>query len=98
MTSISVLSPLRLHRPPSFLRRVTRLLRVSRRSPQLVIVSGSFRVIFLAVMVTFHILTLVLMEVSFIENLLLYIVLVDFSRFFERGVPQCGGWNLSRIS
>ena len=54
----------------------------------LVMVSRSFRAVFLAVMVPFHILTLLLMEVSFIENLLLYIVLVDFSRFFERAPPM----------
>lgn len=47
----------------------------------LVLVSRSFRVVFFLVMIPFHLMTLTLMEVSFLENLLLYVVLVDFSRW-----------------
>ena len=54
----------------------------------LVLVSRWFRGMFLAVMVPFHFLTLVLMEVDFMENLLLYIVLVDFSTLFGRWAPS----------
>ena len=43
---------------------------------------------FLAVMVPFHFLTLVVMEVNFMENLLLYVVLVDLSKLFRRWVPS----------
>jgi hypothetical protein len=50
----------------------------------LVLVSRSFRGIFLAVIVPFHLATLFLMEVNFIENLLLTLVLVDFSRVLDR--------------
>ncbi len=53
----------------------------------LVLVSRRYRALFLAVMVPFHLLTFVLMEVSFIENLLLYVVLVDFSPLVERFRP-----------
>jgi hypothetical protein len=54
----------------------------------LVLVSRSFRGIFLAVMVPFHLATLLLMEVNFIENLLLTLVLVDFSRVLDRWRPS----------
>ncbi|MEQ1907992.1 MAG: hypothetical protein ABMA15_04170 [Vicinamibacterales bacterium] len=47
----------------------------------LVLVSRPFRVVFFTVMIPFHLMTLTLMEVSFLENLLLYVVLVDFSRW-----------------
>jgi hypothetical protein len=46
----------------------------------LALFSRSFRVIFFATMVPFHVLTLLLMEVSFMENLLLYALLIDASR------------------
>lgn len=57
----------------------------------LVLVSRWFRGIFLAVMIPFHLMTLLLMEVNFMENLLLYVVLVDFSRFVERWLPASSG-------
>jgi hypothetical protein len=57
----------------------------------LVLVSRRFRAVFLAVMIPFHLLTLVLMEVNFIENLLLYVVLVDFSRSVDRRLPALSG-------
>lgn len=47
----------------------------------LAVVSRTFRVVFFIVMIPFHLMTLTLMEVSFLENLLLYVVLVDFSRW-----------------
>jgi hypothetical protein len=43
----------------------------------LVLVSRRFRWLFLGVMVPFHLLTILLMEVSFAENLLLYVFFVD---------------------
>ena len=73
----------------------------------LVLVSRPFRVVFFMVMIPFHLMTLTLMEVSFLENLLLYVVLVDFSRwlpFFALGglgdrtrssLPAVGGRRLA---
>jgi hypothetical protein len=57
----------------------------------LVLVSRWWRGIFLAVMVPFHLVTLVLMEVDFMENLLLYVVLVNFSPFVDRWMPSYAG-------
>jgi hypothetical protein len=56
----------------------------------LALVSRAFRWLFLAVMIPFHFLTLVLMEVSFIENLLLYVVLLDISHLFARQAVPAG--------
>jgi hypothetical protein len=64
------------------------LVTLSEALAPLVLVSRRFRWMFLAVMVPFHLLTLVLMEVNFMENLLLYVVVVDFSRFFGRWMPS----------
>jgi len=48
----------------------------------LVVVSRVFRWVFLGVMVPFHLLTILLMEVSFAENLLLYVFFVDLPSLF----------------
>jgi hypothetical protein len=58
----------------------------------LVLVSRLFRWVFFAVMVPFHLLTILLMEVSFVENLLLYVFFVDVARLapglFARPTPS----------
>lgn len=50
----------------------------------LCLISRYYRYFFLAVMIPFHVVILLTMNISFAENVLLYIVLVDFSRWFSR--------------
>lgn len=65
----------------------------------LVLVSRAFRWVFLGVMVPFHLLTLTLMEVSFVENLLLYVFFVDVTvlwpRWFSRSESSTLGASVS---
>ena len=50
----------------------------------LCLVSVRFRMIFIPVMLSFHLLSLVFMNIFFFDNVLLYLLLVDWSRYFPR--------------
>jgi hypothetical protein len=48
----------------------------------LCLISSRYRAIFLPVMISFHLLSLVLMNIFFFDDLLLYLLLIDWSRRF----------------
>jgi hypothetical protein len=48
------------------------------------LISRYYRFFFLVVMIPFHIVILLTMNISFAENVLLYVVLVDFSRWMQQ--------------
>jgi len=60
----------------------------------LCLLSRYYRYLFLAVMIPFHIVTLLTMQISFHENLLLYLVLIDFSRWIpdKNQVVDLSAW------
>jgi hypothetical protein len=48
----------------------------------LCLASSHYRWVFIAVMLSFHLLSLVLMNIFFFDDMLLYLLLVDWSRRF----------------